>query len=278
MSDLRRAGALLGLLLATAAPAAAERMAYDVFPASSAVFAQPIADPRRIALSASYYRLFGQDTADVALGHSWAMARWYTHDDFLTWQWDVEGMAYSRFTLSGTLNAFETVDFNAGLPVEVRHDGFSARAMIFHRSSHLGDDYIRRTGDQGFRYSVDGLSGQASLEPKPWARVYGGFTYLLHTMPSPARRAAQAGFELTSRPIALSRADFMRLFLAQDFQSQESVHWNVNSRTLAGAEIHFKTSPHYMRVYGGAFDGHSPFGQFFSRRERFLEIGISFHL
>ena len=47
---------------------------------------------------------------------------------------------------------------------------------------------------------------------------------------------------------------------------------------MTGVDIRFKNARHYMRVYSSYFDGHSPFGQFFTRRERFLELGISFHL
>jgi hypothetical protein len=250
---------------------------YGVFPESEKVFAQLMADPRRVQLSAAYYRLDGKDRSDLALGHSWGMSNWYTNADYWAWQWNVEAMAYSRFTLSGELNAFETVDFVANLPVAVRHGGFSARAMLFHESSHLGDDYIRMTNDQGFRYSIDGLRATFAAEATAWARLYCGMTYLLHTIPDPARRAAQAGLELTSKPIGGSKRYPVRLFAAQDLQFREATDYRINSRSLVGVIVGFDGVPRSARVFVGRFEGYSSFGQLYRRRERFTDIGLSFH-
>lgn len=261
------------LLLILAANAAA-RAPYDVFPESEKVFRQLEADPRRVRLGASYYRLDGKDRADAALGHSWGMTRWRTEDESWTWQWNVEAMAYSRFTLSGSLNAFETVDFVGNLPVAARRGGWSARAMLFHESSHLGDDYIRRTGDQGFRYSIDGARLTVSAEPLAWLRAYGGGSYLLHTVPGPARRVAQAGVELTSRAFGLRH---IKVFLAQDVQFREAVDYRGSWRVMAGVIGGIDGAPRTMRAFVGRFDGYSSFGQLFRRRERYTDVGLGFH-
>lgn len=264
------------MLLAFVANASAHTP-YGVFPESEKVFAQLMADPRRIQLSAAYYRLDGQDRSDLALGHSWGMASWYTNADSLAWQWNIEAMAYSRFTLSGELNAFETVDFVANLPVAVKRGGLSARAMLFHESSHLGDDYIRRTNDQGFRYSIDGVRATFAVEALAWARLYCGMSYLLHTIPDPARKTAQAGLELTSSPIGSSKRYPMRLFAAQDLQFREATDYRINSRSLVGVIVGYDGVPRSMRVFVGRFEGYSSFGQLYRRRERFTDIGLSFH-
>ncbi len=250
---------------------------FGVFPESEKVFRQLTADPRRIQLGASYYRLGGKDRSDVALGHSWGMTRWNSRDDYWTWQWNVEGMAYSRFSIGSSLNTFETVDFVGNLPIAVRHRGFSARATLFHESSHLGDDYIRLTKDLGFRYSVEGLRAIVSIEPLYWARFYGGGTYMLHSLPDPARWLGQAGVELTSREIARTRTFPLKLFLAQDLQYKGATSHAANSRTLAGVIFGFDGSPRSMRFSVGHFDGYSSFGQMYKKRERYNEVVISFH-
>lgn len=258
----------------TAAPAFAAHSPAGVFPESEQVFRELAADPRHIQLGVSYYRLGDRDEADAALGHSWGMARWYTKDDDWTLQWNVEGMAYSRFLLGGGVNEFQTVDFLANLPLYVRHGPFSARAMAFHQSSHLGDDYIRRTGDEGFRYSDEGVNAVLSYEAARWLRVYAGGTYLLHTVPFPQRRSGQTGLEMTSRQL-VGRKYLLRFFVAEDAQTHENVHWNVNSRTIGGVEVGYKGVPRSMRLYGGYFTGHSPFGQFYLQKEHYADVGIS---
>lgn len=247
---------------------------YDAFPESSGVFRQLEADPRRITLGAAYYRLDGLNRSDVMLGHSWGMARWYNGD--WTWQWNIEAMAYSRFTISGSLNSFETVDFIANLPVMLKRGPFSARVMLFHESSHLGDDYIRKTGDQGFRYSIDGARATFALEPASWARAYAGLTYLLHTLPDPARKAVQGGLELTSPPIHEGRYP-VRFFAAQDLQFREAAGYGADLRSVGGVIVGFDGVPRSMRLYVGHFEGHSAFGQLYRRHERYNDVGITFH-
>lgn len=294
----RRRGALMALLplaaalalafLAARPAAAADPPLFDapigstapfvLFPNSEQVFRQLAADPRHIALGASYYRQAGRDTSDAAIGHSWGLAHWESHGGFWQYQTNVEAMAYSRFIVGGSVNQFETVDFFANLPLAVRHGIYAARFMPFHESSHLGDDFIRRTGQTGFRYSIDGMQLHLSAEPFEWLRAYAGVKYLLHTVPSPARKTAQYGFELTSPALARNSRFPTRLFLAQDVQHPEYNSYNINSNTEAGLIIGFRGVHRVMRVYGGYYTGHSPYGQFFQQKEHYLDIGLSFHL
>ncbi len=274
---MRENSAALLLAAALAAPAAA---AVDLFPRPNEIFPVLVADPRHIQLSASYYRLEGRDLSDVALGHAWGLTRWRSGalQDWL-WEADVEGMAYSRFALGGGVNEFETVDFFAGLPLTARRGDVSFKTSLFHESSHLGDDYIRRTGSTGYRYSTEGVNARAAVDLLPVLRLYAGAAYLLHTVPSPDRWSAQAGLELTSEDLRLSKEVPTRLFLAEDLQCRERARWNADSRLVGGVKIGFSQSPsRALRVQAGWFYGHSSFGQFYARRERRLDLSISLEL
>ncbi len=266
------------LLAALSTPAAAAGV--DLFPRPNEIFPLLVADPRHIQLSASYYRLDGRNTSDISLGHSWGLTRWRTGSlqDWL-WESDVEGMAYSRFQIGGGVNEFETVDYFVALPVTARRGGVAFKGALFHESSHLGDDYIRRTGALGFRSSNEGVRLQGALDPCRLARLYGGAAYLLHDVPSAGPWSVQSGFELVADDPGWPTRVRMRLFLAQDFQSRQDVGWNLNSHTVAGVKFHFRESPtRAMRVQIGYFDGHSPFGQFHSQRAHYADVSIAFEL
>lgn len=249
-----------------------------VFAQSNDVFSPLLADPREIQLGVQYYRQYGNDVGDVALGHSWGMSRWYSRDRRWAFQWDIEGMAYSRFLISGSVNKFETVDFIGRVPIEVRHDWASGKFMLFHQSSHLGDDYIRDTGNKGFRYSIDGLRGELSADLTDWARVYGGGTYLLHSVPSPKHGALQSGFELMSHDMHYLRQYTVKYYAAQDFQWWENVGWNANSNSVIGVRLGQPLGHKAMRLELGYFAGHSPYGQFFANKEHYADLKISFDL
>lgn len=270
--------ALLGVLLLSVVRARADEPARaSAFPDSHHLFPRLLADPRQAQTSARYYRLNGRDTADVALGNTWGMHRWRTGRDG-DWQvqWNIEGMGYSRFLLSGAVNEFQTIDFFANVPVEVRHGRTAARFTVFHESSHLGDDYIRRTGDAGSRFSVEGVRALASFEPSALVRLYGGGSEHLHTIPSSLGRATlQAGFELTTPDLRWLPHPCW-LYLAEDVKSKQDVRWNVNSKTELGFRIGFPGGLRSMRVHLGYFTGHSEFAQFLARRESFFDTGASF--
>jgi hypothetical protein len=254
--------------------------AAEIFPRSDEVFRTLLADPRQIQLSAYYFHENGDDLADVALGHSWGLTRGVTTGkDPWTWQWDVEGMAFSRFLLTGSVNEFQAIDFFANLPIEVRRGAFSAKALLFHESSHLGDDYIRRTHDLGFRYSQDGLRALASYEPLSALRVYGGGYQLLHAIPAPQRTGWQTGAELSSPDFKFPSKLPYSFYLAEDVQSPRPLGpGNPNSYTVLGWRLGFYETSRSMRWHVGYFTGHSPYGQFFEQHENRWDLGVSFDL
>ncbi|HVA66653.1 MAG TPA: DUF1207 domain-containing protein [Elusimicrobiota bacterium] len=256
---------------------AAQARAYDVFPLTR-VFRPLLADPREIQLSASYYRLQGHNDADVALGHSWGMARWASANGSWLLQWDIEGMAYSRFQVSGGVNKFETVDFFANLPLEVKHGAWAGKFYLYHESSHLGDDYIRDTGNTGFRYSVEGVRAVVSDDIFPHLRIYGGGDYLFHSIPTPQRGTLQGGFEITGPDFQWRWFYSVRPYLAEDVQSHANVQWNVNSNSVLGLRFDFPNTTRAMRASIGYFAGHSPYGQFYSLPEHYAYVGLGFDL
>ncbi|MFH1725964.1 MAG: DUF1207 domain-containing protein [Elusimicrobiota bacterium] len=271
-------GACLALsLLAASGPARAQEFVYGVLPETDQLFRRLLADPRQAQTALRYYRLEGDNLSDVALGNIWGMARWRVGgDDDWIFQLNVEGMGYSRFQLSGGINEFRTIDFFANLPVEMRYGSFSARVTLFHESSHLGDDYIRRTNDRGFRYSVEGLGVIASYEPHPLVRVYGGGTGLLDAIPRRQEGSAQWGFELRTPDLRWHERHECWLYLAQDFKSLGRVRWNLNSKTNLGFRMGIPKVIRALRMHAGYFGGHSEYGQFFRDKEHYFDLGVSF--
>jgi hypothetical protein len=268
------------LLVLLAAPAGAQKQPrLKLFPAANEVFPRLLADPRQVQLSASYYRLRGRDISDVGLGHSWGLGRWRGGpQQSMLWELDVEGMAYSRFHVKGGVNEFETVDFVANLPLTMRRGDVSFKGTLFHESSHLGDDYIRRTGRTGFRYSTEGVRLLAALEPHRMVRAYAGGSYLLHAVPVMEKGTLQAGAELMSDDLGWTKRLPIRAFAGQDVQWRERVGWNPDSRTVAGLKFGIKDGTRALRVQAGHFRGHSPFSQFFREREQYTDFSLVLEL
>jgi hypothetical protein len=256
----------------------AEASVRTLFPPSDQVFHRLLADPRQPQSLVRYYRQGGSDLADVALGNTWGILRWEPSEGLPGWvfQWSVEGMGYSRFVLNSGINEFQTIDFFANIPLEFRKDAFSGRVMLFHQSSHLGDDYIRRTNDKGFRYGVDGFRATLSYELHPQARVYGGGTALVHGVPSDQEGGAQSGFELRTPDLRWIKDHECWGYFGQDFQWLGRTGWNLSSRTEAGLRIGVPRVVRAMRAHVAYTGGHSSFGQFYKREEFYWDFGLSF--
>jgi len=261
-------------LLLAAVPARAQDT--SAFPETDRIFHRLLADPRQAQTSARYYRQAGDDMADIALGNSWGMIRW-TGLGLGGWQlqWNVEGMAYTRFKLGGGINEFQTIDFFGNLPLEARRGIFSGKLVLFHASSHLGDDYIRRTGDLGTRYSIEGLRLLASVEPHPFVRVYGGGGDILHSVPAGKGGMLQVGIELRTPDFNASTRYPKHLYFAEDVRWLDRVGWSATINTEIGIRIAYSGVIRSLRVHLGDSHGHSDFGQFYSRTENYVNLGIS---
>lgn len=268
---------LLVALLAGAARA--QDLVYGVIPETDQLFHRLLADPRQPQTTVRFYRLGGENLADVALGNTWGWARWRIPgaggEDWIC-QLNVAGMGFSRFRLHSLVNEFQTIDFFLNVPVEVRRGRFSAQVMAFHESSHLGDDYIRRTRDTGFRYSIEGVRTVFSYEVRPDVRVYGGGTGVFHGVPSGQRGALQYGFEVRSPELGLSKRHESWVYLAQDFKNYGRSGWNLNSKTDLGLRVGLPKGARALRVHVGYFGGRSEYGQLHKNREHYWDAGVSF--
>ena len=254
----------------------------DVLPTGQSLFRPLLADPRQIQSLVSYYRFQGHNAADAALGGVFGLLR----HDWGSWksQWDVAGMAYSRFYISGDVNHFETEDFFADLPWELRRGNFSTRLTLYHESSHLGDDYIRTNGSSGLfssglpghRFSQEAFQAEFSEDlPSVWLRLYAGDTQILHTIPSLGRQILQWGAQEQSPVLWRDSRSSLDAFLAWDLQYREYNQWNINSNLVAGIKLSSLKTGRDVRLQLGWFDGHSPFGQFILERERYADVGFA---
>ena len=59
---------------------------------------------------------------------------------------------WSRFDLVSTQKDLQVSDYNASMPLDLKKTaaGIDRGILPYHLRSHLGDDYIKRTGRPGF--------------------------------------------------------------------------------------------------------------------------------
>lgn len=275
---MKKSALLLALLLAPPPFVRAEERNGGFFPKSDELFHRMVAAPRYAQTLLSFYRQKGKNLADVALGNTWGLVRWGDPSGGWQTQLNFEGMAYSRFRLEGVINEFQTIDFFANVPIEARRGKFSARAMLFHESSHLGDDYIRRTGDTGFRYSVEGFRLTTSYDLHPFVRVYAGAMGVIDGVPGGQKGDFHGGFEVRTRDFDWLPFEGHQCwaYLAEHLILRGRSAWNPSTKTVLGIRIGVPRVVRAMRIQVGYYSGKSPYGQFFTEYEGYWDLAVVF--
>ncbi|MBL0350938.1 MAG: DUF1207 domain-containing protein [Elusimicrobia bacterium] len=278
LSRVLRAGAA-GFLLALGALSLrgeeSSRYATGNAPPPDGLFAPLRADPRELhfALRAAFPHQ-RVTAAEVAIGHYYGIYRWALPGGAGAVQANVGGGIFPRFNFSHDTD-LQVIDFYGNIPVDVRAGRWSGRFMVYHVSSHLGDDYIRATGHASVRNSWNTLRSILSFDADPRLRLYGGHSYHLLVRPAALKgQAFQAGVEIYSPVFANGRA---QAYWANDAQWWQRTHW----RTMYNAQVGIKLGRDRGQGRGISYfleftTGPEHYGQFFDRSETRGTVGAKF--
>jgi hypothetical protein len=281
MSVMARKIALIGMMaMCLAGTLAAEDLSSPsgLFANAKEVFPPLRADPREIQISLKAstpvsHTAFG----DISAGDYFGLYRWALPWQNSYLQWSLAGGIFSRFDLVTQQKDNEVIDYYGEMPVDLRIGKWSLRALPYHVSSHLGDDYIKRTEVTPQKHALDVFKWLVAYEPLTSLRVYGGSQYIFRNIqPDQARFALQAGLELYSSWHAKGHLQF---FAATDYQSWGRVQWNPDTNTQLGVTFarrpEDKQKVSLFTEYG---TGHVPYGQFYLQKETRWTLGLRLNL
>lgn len=270
--------AILCLLFAfLAVPSAAEPRAElitEMAPQSGELFAPLLGDPRELHFALRMGFLPDNATsAEVAVGHYYGIYRWALPETGAM-QLNIGGGIFPRFNFSGNRD-LQIIDFYANLPLDIRSGKWSGRLMLYHVSSHLGDDYIRTSGRVAESNSWNSLRSLLSYDANPGLRLYGGYTYHLQVHPPEQKsRAYQSGFEVRFNIFGKSNA---QAYWANDCQWWERTGNKAQFNSQLGVKTGLKPSSgrgiYYFIEYT---TGPQYYGQFFLREETRVTLGLHF--
>jgi len=229
-------------------------------PASREFFPTPLASPGE---PGSMFRFAGNGQFDFGLTQPFTI---YTTEGKATnWQIGLRPGIVTRFQTRDTQLLLKAADFRLGIPVAFRHGNWSARAELYHVSSHRGADFEAANPAARFSYSREVLQTLLAYgRPGRW-RIYAGPSVTLHTRPAGLGRLNfQAGSEWYPKSLAFSRA---RFYLADDFETRQEVGWQMNYSVQPGALFTTTKGEPVARLAGWFYRGQTPFGQFLRERE-----------
>lgn len=237
-----------------------------------------IADPQWPRFAAEYQAYHDdpelRNVADVAFG---GMLPVFQADLIGEGRWElgVQAGVFSIFDLDGSSFDLINSDFWVGLPVTVRWGRFSSILRVYHQSSHLGDEFLLRTGTDRVNLSYEAVDLIPSLDLWDWGRVYLGGGYLFHREPADLKRKyVLAGAELRS-PVAFG--EWLRPIAALDVHRREEQDWRSDYSLRAGFQLENAAfEGRRLLLLAEYYKGRSPNGQFFERRIEYWGVGVHF--
>jgi hypothetical protein len=261
---------------------AAEATGVVFFPQDQ-LFCALLADPKEPRSFVSFlrgrFRTLDDPSGDrtnigsVGLGDSFGLIRWGGPDTGDGLQLDVIGSVFAQFDVAAPSNDLINVDYIVGLPITFRLRGFSARVRIYHQSSHLGDEYLLRDQVERENLSFESFEVLVSQEVGP-LRAYVGVERLFNRNPETlAADLMHGGAELRS-----GRAGPWQLVAAVDAKTTRQHDWSPAISARAGVEVARSAgSGHPVRLIGlifEAYQGPSPYGQFFQDDINYIGFGV----
>lgn len=245
------------------------------------LYAPYLADPHEQRISLEWLQLLdedipfsGDDRFGLHLGGQIGLLR--GHARGYAWQLSVEAGYRAQFDNDARQDNIGW-DGDYGLSLEWRaHPRHAGKLFLLHTSSHIGDEYIERTGSQRINYTREELGLAMSWMPRSRWRAYfeAGWAYDLrnHAVQDPWR--GQGGLEYLA-PGALWGGQ-LGWFAGADLAVHEERDWRADTALtlgvwLPGAGRGLQFDLHYV-------NGRPFLGEFFQSTEQYLALRLSTRL
>jgi hypothetical protein len=245
------------------------------------LFYPPMASPKEPRTHVTYVSLKLPDDriniGSVGFGDSFGLVRWPGWGEKDAWQLSISGTVLAQFNMDASDDLINA-DYIIGFPLSYRNGPWSARARLFHQSSHLGDEFLLNPQRPDLKVTRLNLSFETIelLGALEWEgfQITAGPSYILHTGSDLKRYSVQAGIDYQSREPVFRPT--MRLFASVLYHAWEETDWNTDINVKAGVNIR---SPYAekraIQIFGEYYHGNLPFGQFYNLRAEYCGGGIN---
>jgi len=152
--------------------------------------------------------------------------------------------------------------------------GVAAKLGIEHDSSHVGDEYIERTGRQRINYTRQEYVFGLSLSGLKYWRIYAetGYAFDLRNENLQDKWRVQGGLEFEdAKRFWKGRAGY---YAAINVTSFEESDWKADVTIQAGLVMPMINIPRTWRIGLEYGKGRSVIGEFFQSRESYLSFGL----
>ncbi len=262
------------------------------FPQSTVVFLPLVANPREVVNSIAYRsgdRVVGKTCIAIAIGDNFPIYRW---TNVFKWCGDlqigIEAGIWAPFNFhhvphrGGTKCELFNTDYLLGIPLDYAFDKWAFRLELYHISSHLGDEFLFNRPDflpRRVNPSFEALVFYTSYQVTRFLRLYFGPGVIIHSDQSFKMDNFYIDYGLEARFFPV-RFCYQRIygtfFVALDVQNWQVRHWNFDWTIKGGYEFSKLAGVgRKVRLFASYHWGYSYEGQFFLKKTRYGEYGLS---
>ena len=259
------------------------------FPQQTVLFQPLVAAPRQPMYYAEYRmgdNIMGTRSIGVALGDEFAIFRWHdvfpAHGDLqigiLAGIWSVFNM---KSFPNGEFSELVNTDYLVGIPLSYAFDAWSFRMLIYHISSHLGDEFlVNRPNflDKRVNPSFEAWELISSYQFTTGFRFYFGPGVILHSDNTFPMKTFYVKYGAELRMLG-KKHHYHKLygtpFLAINLENWQVNGWDLDATYMLGYEwSKLQGIGRKLRIYAKYRDGYGE-GQFFKMKTSFFALGFS---
>lgn len=244
-----------------------EPLCYEFLP-PNLLWEVPLANQREPRLGGRFTNARKESTIDTAIGAEFGFVS-FRPKNKPNEGFQLDGLAavFTRFNERRLLTA---ADYRAGLPLTYAKGPWQAKIGYEHTSTHLGDEFIGATGRTQVAHVRDEIV--VGLARRFWDqfRLYGqaGYSFLTSDVIGENRGRFDWGLEWSRR----FRTDWKgQPFAAFDMDIRSDQDYNPNITVQVGWQWRERIG-HSGRIAFEAYNGKSPYGQFFRDHEDWMGV------
>lgn len=241
-----------------------------------------MADPRWPHFGASLVHYSGESLKDVwsvSFGQTLPFYREMLPSGAI-WEAGLQPGVFAFFDANADSSDLQNADYFLAGYGAYRDGDFSAMLRLFHRSTHLGDEYLlNHPGVQRVNLSYESANLIGSYDLTRWLRVYAGAGVLFDADPKGLDPVTlQYGLEWRSVDTFTLGGTRWRPVAGVDVQHWQETDWNASVSLRGGFEITDRDwSQSRLQILFEYYNGQSPDGQFYPESIRYYGLGLHFY-
>ncbi|MBS0637009.1 MAG: DUF1207 domain-containing protein [Verrucomicrobia bacterium] len=254
-------------------------------PQSTVLFPSQVANPRQVSFSGGIRlrdSIAGQVSTPVSFGDQFPLYRWSNVDLLSTkgdLQLEVEGAVFAIFNQTCDSSPLINADYYVAVPLSFAHDNWAYRLRLYHISSHLGDEYLKRKDHaKRLNKSYEAIDYFVAYTINKQVLFYGGPGVIVHSDSEMHLKPLYAQYGMEVR---LFRHEFKQLYgvpyIAMHLENWQDNDWKIDATFALGYEWgKLNGMGKKIRASIEYHNGYCDAGQFSRIRDDYVQFRLSY--